>query len=173
MMGLPPPMILHLSQDDPRKCTARKLGRMRKARLFDRIEKLPFGPVLLDPFSEKALSPADRTPVKNKGILAVDCSWEEAERVFDSVRDLRRTENRALPMLLAANPTKFGRWGELSTLEAFAASYYILGEKEMSRDILSIYTWGIRFLETNLEPLEAYASCKNSTEVVRIQKEFV
>jgi pre-rRNA-processing protein TSR3 len=75
-------------------------------------------------------------------------------------------------MLLAANPTKFGKWGELSTLEAIAASYYIIGEKELSGRLLSIYTWGVRFLETNREPLEAYSQCSTSEDVVRVQSEF-
>lgn len=172
-MRIPLPLILHLSQDDPRKCTARKLARFGKARLVDKIEKVPFGPILLDPFSEKAFSPKDRDLVMAKGIVAVDCSWEEAESVFGSLKTSRRTEGRALPMLLAANPTKFGKWGELSTLEALAAAYYILGEREIARDMLSIYTWGIRFTETNLEPLEAYMECSDSREVVEVQKEFV
>ena len=107
-----------------------------------------------------------------KGIVAVDCSWEEAENVFPELRSSLRMESRALPALLAANPTKFGKWGELSTLEALSASYYIMGEKERASDMLGAYTWGIRFLETNIEPLEAYSNCRDSGEVVRVQAEF-
>lgn len=172
-MSIPLPLILHLAQDDPRKCSARKLARFNKAVTFDRMDKIPFGSVLLDPFSDKAFSPMDRGIIMTKGLLAVDCSWRDAERIFNTIRTHRRTEERALPMLLAANPTKFGRWGELSTLEALAASYYIIGEKHMAEDMLSIYTWGIRFLETNKEPLEAYSKCRDSSEVVEVQKEFV
>jgi pre-rRNA-processing protein TSR3 len=172
-MRAPTPVILHLSQDDPRKCTARKLSRFNKARLVDRFEDLPYGSVLLDPFSERALSPEDSMIIGKRGIVAVDCSWEEAESVFDSFRKAKRMEARALPMLLAANPTKFGRWGELSTLEALAAAYFIIGSRETAEDLLSIYTWGIRFLETNMEPLEAYAACRDSAEVVEVQKEFI
>jgi ribosome biogenesis protein Tsr3 len=141
-----------------------------------RIEQgalIGIGSVLLDPFSDKAFSPMDRGIIRTRGLVAVDCSWRDAERIFNTIRTHRRTEERALPMLLAANPTKFGRWGELSTLEALAASYYIIGEKHMAEDMLSIYTWGIRFLETNKEPLEAYSRCRDSSEVVEVQKEFV
>jgi len=48
-----------------------------------------------------------------------------------------------------------------------------MGEKETAGKMLSIYNWGIRFLETNQEPLDAYAGCKNSREVVEVQKEFL
>jgi pre-rRNA-processing protein TSR3 len=172
-MEVPLPVILHLHQDDPKKCSARKMERFRKARLVERTSSLPYGSLLLDPFSEKALSRADRETFLSNGIVAVDCSWEEAENVFNSFRSSHRMEPRALPLLLAANPTKFGKWGELSTLEALAASYYILGEKETASDMLSIYNWGIRFLETNAEPLEAYSECSDSTEVVKVQSEFL
>jgi pre-rRNA-processing protein TSR3 len=172
-MGIPQPIILHLSQDDPKKCSARKMARMKKAKLVSKMEKLPFKAILLDPFSEKALSPDDRRILMKRGIVAVDCSWEDAENVFPELRTTMKMESRALPGLLAANPTKFGKWGELSTLEALSASYYIMGEKEIARDMLKVYTWGIRFLETNIEPLEAYSRCKDSTEVVAVQKEFI
>ncbi|HHD16209.1 MAG TPA: DUF367 family protein [Euryarchaeota archaeon] len=173
MKGAPYPVILHLSQDDPKKCSARKMARMGKARLITRMEQLPYGSILLDPFSGTALSPADRELFLHRGIVAVDCSWKEAESVFDSFRDRHRMQGRTLPMLLASNPTKFGRWGELSTLEALAAAYFILGERETASDMLSIYTWGVRFLETNIEPLEAYAGCRDSAEVVKVQHEFI
>ncbi len=172
-MKLRLPLILHLSQDDPKKCSARKMGRFEKARIVHKIEQLPYGSILLDPFAEKALSPADRKIMIKKGLVAVDCSWREAETVFGSFRTAHRMEGRALPLLLAANPTKFGKWGELSTLEAIAATYYILGEKEIALDMLKIYTWGFRFIETNVEPLDAYAECKDSTEVVKVQQEFL
>lgn len=172
-MRIPKPVILHLSQDDPKKCTARKMARLEKARLVEKTERLPYGALLLDPFSEKALSPSDRKILLRKGIVAVDCSWEEVDNVFPELRTNLRMESRALPALLAANPTKFGKWGELSTLEALCASYYIMGEKEVAKDMLGIYTWGIRFLETNIEPLEAYSECKDSTEVVKVQSEFI
>ena len=80
---------------------------------------------------------------------------------------------RTLPMLLAANPVKFGKWGELSTLEAISAAYYIIGERELAARMLGIYTWGIRFLEVNREPLDAYAGCTDSADVVRVQSEFI
>ncbi|MFO8051908.1 MAG: DUF367 family protein [Thermoplasmatota archaeon] len=167
------PVILHLSQDDPRKCSARKLARFNKARLSHHFKELPFASILLDPFSKHALSPSDRHLLEDHGLVAVDCSWEDAERVFKKVRKVRRLHSRALPLLMAVNPVKFGKWGELSTLEALAASYYLLGDKGKARDLLSIYNWAQKFIEINREPLEAYSSCWESSEVVEVQKEFV
>lgn len=148
------------------------MAKFHRAILVQRMDKLPRRAVLLDPFAGTALSPADRDVIMTRGIIAVDCSWEGAEEVFRKLNRLRRLVRRTLPMLLAANPVKFGKWGELSTLEALVASYYIIGEKETAKEMLSIYTWGIRFLETNQEPLDAYADCKDGAEVVKVQSEF-
>ena len=167
------PWILHLSQDDPKKCSARKMGRFQKAKLVHRMKRLPNRAIVLDPFSKKALSPADRKIAEKRGVVAVDCSWADATNVFDKLNRNLNLESRALPMLMASNPVKFGKWGELSTLEALSAAYFILGEREMAEDMLRIYNWGIRFMQINIEPLEAYAKCGSSSEVVRIQKEFI
>lgn len=137
-----------------------------------RVSAIPRGSLLLDPFCGVALSPADRAAAK-RGISAVDCSWERAEEVFGAIGRHVRIVQRTLPMLLASNPVHFGRWGELSTIEAMAAALYILGEPDRARKLLSLYTWGIRFLEVNMEPLEAYSQCRDGAEVVRTQSEFV
>ncbi len=172
-MKAPLPIILHLSQDDPKKCSARKMARFKRAKLVDHFNDIPFRALVLDPFSQIALSPSDDSILRHRGLAAIDCSWEDAERVFQRFKKNRRAENRALPLLLAVNPVKFGKWGELSTLEALAASYYIMGHKDDATEMLSIYTWGENFITINKEPLEAYSQCSNSTEVVEVQKEFL
>ncbi len=85
----------------------------------------------------------------------------------------RRMVHRALPFLLAANAVNFGRPFKLSTVEAFAAALYILGEKEQAALILNKFKWGPIFLELNREPLERYSKSRDSTEVVRIQGEYL
>ena len=172
-MKVPLPVILHLSQDDPKKCSARKLARFHKARIVEHFNDVPYGCLLLDPFSITALSPADRDIVQSRGLSAIDCSWEEAERIFKKFLKNRKAATRALPLLMATNPVKFGKWGELSTLEAIAASFFILGLKDQAGEMMSIYTWGHNFIEINREPLEAYSECRSSSEVVEVQKEFV
>jgi len=165
--------IYHLGQDDPKKCTALKLKKFGLAIVYNRLNKLPYGSILLNPLSPKAFSIEDIDRVKRYGILALDCSWEKAEEMFDLMEYRKNLESRALPYLVAANPTNFGKPFKLSTLEAFASALYIIGEKEQASRILQIYKWGPNFLKLNSEPLEAYSAAKTSFEVVELQKEFL
>jgi pre-rRNA-processing protein TSR3 len=159
----------HARQCDPKKCTGKKLARFHLAVLHDSPRTLPSQALFLDPFSEQALSPSDDP---RNGIVVLDCSWEEVERVFPVLRR-RSLRHRALPFLLAANAVNFGRPFKLSTVEAFAAALYILGDKEQALLILNKFKWGPIFLELNFEPLERYSKAKDSTEVVSIQGEYL
>ncbi|MFA5612848.1 MAG: DUF367 family protein [Methanoculleus sp.] len=147
---------------DPRKCTAKKLGQRGFATIITSIAKIPRSTLLLDPTAEQAVSPADR---HLPSITALDCSWE----VLDTGAVSRWRNRRALPFLVAANPVNFGRPFRLTSVEAMAATLYILGEKEQARSILAPFGWGLRFLEVNAEPLKEYARAKDSSEVVAIQ----
>ncbi len=66
----------------------------------------------------------------------------------------------------------FGKPFKLTSIEAIAATLCILGEEEQAREILGKVSWGIRFMELNKEPLDAYALAADSTEVIQIQSEF-
>ncbi len=162
--------IYHANQDDPKKCSARKLARMGLATLHTDPGRIRKG-ILLDPYAEVALSPWDRPQAVRLGLVALDCSWKKAEETFRVMRG--RLIPRALPFLLAANPGNYGKAYRLSTLEAFAAALYILGEKEQALKILRIYTWGGQFYNLNKDPLEEYASARTSSEVVEKQYLFV
>ncbi len=164
-------VVYHADEDDPKKCTARKLNRFALCALVDRPTALPPGGILLDPFAEKALSPEDRAAAKATALCALDCSWETAERAFPIAR--RRTEPRALPYLVAANPVNFGKPTKLSTLEALAASLFIFGDDAQALRILALYNWGHTFYEVNREPLAAYAKCRTSGEVVETMRDFI
>jgi pre-rRNA-processing protein TSR3 len=74
---------------------------------------------------------------------------------------------------VAANPVNYGTPFRLNTAEAFAGALVIVGEREQAEDILSKFTWGHTFLELNAEPLERYAACENSSEVVAVQEEYL
>ncbi|NJD77537.1 MAG: DUF367 family protein [Candidatus Methanoperedens sp.] len=161
--------MYHANQCDPRKCSGKKLARFKLALLHDVPGKLPREAILLDPFAEQALSPADDS---SRGIAVLDCSWEEVERVFPMILKLH-LKHRALPFLVAANPVNYGKPFKLCTVEAFAAALYILGEKEQAGLILDKFKWGRTFLDLNLEPLERYSKAKNSTEVVNIQGDYL
>lgn len=166
-----PLLVYHVAQDDPKKNTARKAARFEMCELIDRLTRVPRRAILLDPFAERALSREDEAAARARGIVALDCSWKLAEELFPLVRE--RTEPRALPALLASNPVNYGKWGMLSTVEALAASCFILGEGEQARLLMSKFGWGHTFLETNANPLADYAAAKTSREVVALQREYV
>jgi pre-rRNA-processing protein TSR3 len=132
--------------------------------------KLPSGAVLLDPFAERALSRADAETARTHGLVALDCSWK---RIREAPVLRRRMRPRALPYLVAANPTYYGRPTTLSTAEALAAALFILGEEDRARGILSLFSWGDVFIELNREPLEAYSKAEDSSEIIALQSQFI
>lgn len=151
---------------DPRRCTVRKLERFGLVRVVARVNRLPRNTLLLDPTAGQALSPADRNP---PSITVLDCSWQVLES--SAIRSLRY--RRALPFLVATNPINFGRPFTLSSVEAFAAALYILGEGDQAMAILGKFSWGLRFFEVNEEPLHRYAAAKDSAEIIAIQSEYL
>ncbi|MDI6902128.1 MAG: DUF367 family protein [Methanocellales archaeon] len=163
--------VYHAGQCAPRKCTALKLARFGLVKLHRKVGKLPFDLILLDPLASKAFSPADEERAQG-GIVVLDCSWKEVEKVFPMLRRKRMCP-RALPYLLAANPVNYGRPFELSSVEAFAAALYILRRKRQARQILSKFSWGLTFLELNRAPLEEYSKAKDSSEIIQIQNLYM
>ena len=72
---MPDPVRLYvypMKQDDPKKCTARKLVRFGKGQMHDRMASLPKTGLVLDPFAVKAMSPADINPSGRTVLVAVD-----------------------------------------------------------------------------------------------------
>jgi pre-rRNA-processing protein TSR3 len=128
---------------------------------------LPKRAIVLNPFSEIAFSPADRIRVIEAGLVALDCSWEHAEKVLS--HHVRGT-SRCLPVLIAGNPTNFAKATKLSTAEALAGALYIAGFKEEAQKLLSIFIWGHTFFELNALLLDDYAAAKDSTEIVAIMQ---
>lgn len=164
-------IVYHLNEDDPKKCSAKKLHRLGFVKLEKNMKQIPRHAVLLDPFAEKSLSREDLSSAQKVGILAVDCSWENAESCFSKLEKMSMP--RALPFVVAANPVNYGKPFKLTTLEAFATALYILGEKDYACRILNIYKWGPHFLELNKQPLGDYRKAANSEEVIRIMKQYI
>lgn len=159
-------LVLELFQDDPSKCTARKMVRMNLATSVGRKFHASDDIIVLNPFAHRTLSPNDKHV---RGLLLVDCSWKLARTVFFKKIG---GKHRRLPLLLAANPVNYSKIGMLSSVEAVAASFYILGMEERARELLSIYKWGETFEKLNLEPLRAYSEAKDESEVLRLEREF-
>ena len=157
--------VRYEGDDDPDKCTARKLARFDLVTLHRSDRATPYG-VVLNPHAERALSPAD---AGTERVVALDCSWESAGEARFSLPG----DHRALPYLVAANPVNFGRPMRLTTVEALAAAFAIFGDREAAETLLSKFTWGHTFLELNDEPLRRYADCADSTEVVAVQREYL
>ena len=153
--------IFHADECDKKKCTAFKLEKQNKAR----------GAIILNPFSDKSASPEDKDLVLKKGVVGLDCSWN---KVSSSAKFFSLTKyHRSLPFLIAASPVNYGKPCKLSTAEAIAATFYIVGFKDTAKDIMNGFKWGHTFIELNLELLEAYSGASNSSEVVAIQNEFL
>ena len=163
-------VVYNARECDPKKCTAMRLHRVGKIQMVFHPRDLPSGAILLDPFAEKALSREDVEVASQHGLVALDCSWKQVKQI-SSLRV--QMVPRALPYLIASNPTHYGRPTTLSTAEALAAALFILDERDRARDILNTFKWGPTFLELNREPLEAYAGANDSAEVVAFQRQFM
>jgi pre-rRNA-processing protein TSR3 len=157
-------------EDDPKKCTARKMVRFKLVRQVENAKGIPAGAIVLNPLAEKAISITDRKRAQKSGIVVLDCSWKKLEK-FPSIRkDLR---HRALPYLVAGNPVNYGHPCTLSSAEAVAAALWIVGEEERARHIMSKFGWGDTFIALNDELLSRYASAVDSLHVVEVQKEYL
>lgn len=157
--------VRYEADDDPEKCSARKLARFELATLHRSTRATPPG-IVLNPFAKRALSPAD---ADRDRLIALDCSWETAEA---EAFDLDGT-HRALPFLVAANPVNYGTAFQLNTVEAFAGALVILGHRQQAEEILSKFSWGHTFLELNEEPLRRYSECEDSAEVLDVQDDYL
>lgn len=162
--------IYHAAQCDPRKCTGLRLKRRGFARVVTKTRFLPKRAIVLNPFAEIAFSPADRQRIEQFGLVALDCSWEHAQKVLSG--HVKGT-SRGLPILIAGNPVNFGKLTKLSTAEAIAAALFIAGFKKESEELLSIFTWGHTFLELNGVLLDSYVKAKDSTEIVDMQTKLL
>ncbi|MBO4247736.1 DUF367 family protein [Halomicrobium sp. IBSBa] len=166
-------MELHVryeGDDDPDKCSARRLAQFDEAELHRATRSTPPG-IVLNPFADQALSPADRagSGSRTDRVVALDCSWETAEREAFDLEGL----HRSLPFLVAGNPVNYGTAFQLNTVEAFAGALCILGERDHAERLLEHFSWGHTFLELNEEPLERYTACADSSEVVAVQDDYL
>jgi pre-rRNA-processing protein TSR3 len=132
------------------------------------MKRIPSSAIVLNPASSKTLSQEDRELIQQNGLVALDCSWNLSETVFDLNIP---GSNRRLPILLAGNPTNYGIPGRLSTAEALAAALFLTGFQHLGEAILSQFKWGGTFLALNRDPLESYAAAKSS-EISLLEEEF-
>jgi pre-rRNA-processing protein TSR3 len=156
-----PLLLVFAGDDDPKRCSGRRLIRAGEVAEVPTSRPAPSGVVLLDPHSETPLSAADRPRALAAGLLGVDCSWNRIGSSGEYPAGIpwlgRLPTRRRLPWLIAANPQHHGRLAELNTAEAFAASLYVLREEARSRRILEPFAGGRTFFELNAAALASYA----------------
>jgi rRNA small subunit aminocarboxypropyltransferase len=163
--------VYHAEECNPKKCTTIKLAKQDKVKVVTKLIMIPKGAVILDPFAEKSVSVEDKEIIMKNGLVAIDCSWKKIDK--SSILFKGSKYHRSLPYLVAANPTNYGKPCILSTAEALAATFYIIGLKNIARDLMSQFKWGPHFLKLNYELLEAYSHAKSSMKIVKIQNEFI
>jgi pre-rRNA-processing protein TSR3 len=157
-----------MGQDDPKKCSANRLVKLKLASPVYRRSQVPKGTLILNPYASKIITRLDNDSVQRYGLMIIDCSWKKAETVFSA----RRDEGRKLPILLAANPINYARPGILSSLEALAAALYIVGFRKEAQEILRIFKWGPHFIELNQDPLDSYAEAVDEEHMKEAMIEF-
>ncbi len=165
--------VIHLDQDDPRKCTARKMGAMGLVNIHDSASGAPRRGFLLNPRSTTILGPEDRSMISiGSSIVALDCSWKKIEESLKEIEGGTKLQGRILPFLLAANPVSWGNVGRLTSAEALGASLAILGHWDQASSVLQPFKFGPQFLELNKQPLDAYAAAESRDQIVELQYEF-
>src|SRR5271157_263207 len=139
--------VLHLDQDDPKKCTAKKLKKFGLVKLHPTLKTIPVQSIKLDPYAETVLSINDRERITRYGLTVIDCSWNKADDVFKHLK--LRNDRRLSIDFLAANATNYAMPGKLSSVEALSAALIITGFFDEAEYLLSKFTWGHTFLELN------------------------
>lgn len=140
--------ILCFDQDDPKKCTAKRLEKFNLSDNHSSFKTLPPMGIVLDPFSTNELNSDDIPLAEVGGIVGVDCSWNKAPETFSRLR-LMGLEPRSLPSVIPANPVNSGKEGKLTTAEAIASALLICGQNLHAEEIMSIFKWGPAFIEIN------------------------
>ena len=155
--------IIDYHKDDPKKCTGKKLVKLGLAK-----KSIKGYGIILNPYSNIILSIKDKNIAEKGGITAIDTSWNN-----NNAEEFRlKGVHRRLPILFAANPVHYGMAYKLSTLEAIAATLYILDYVEEALKILNTVKWGHTFLELNHELLEEYRG-KDDKEILLIEKDML
>jgi pre-rRNA-processing protein TSR3 len=161
----------HGKQCDPRKCSGKKLAKFNLATQVNLISKIPSYSLVLVPTADQVLSREDQERIEGSGLAVLDLSWKATGADFPRV--LKRTRQRSLPYLLAANPVNYGKPFVLSSAEAFAAALVILGHREQAEEIMGKFKWGQTFFDLNRDPLEEYERARTAEEIIKAQELFV
>ena len=132
---------IHFNECDPKKCTAIKLKKYKLVTFISKSNVKHKEAIFLTPLAHNILSIEDREIIVQHGLIVLDCSWKH---LFED-KSVIYLNRRKLPPLIAANPTNYGKWEKLSSVEALAASLYITGFNKIGDELLSKFNWGEQF----------------------------
>jgi pre-rRNA-processing protein TSR3 len=142
---LPKIYCLHYKECDPKKCTALKLKKFNLLLIISKVEGKLKNSIILNPFAQREITIEDRVRILKYGLIVIDCSWNK----LLNLNKFSLGVPRKLPSLIAANPTNYGKWEKLSSVEALAAALYITNFNEYADLLLSKFTWGEQFKDLN------------------------
>jgi pre-rRNA-processing protein TSR3 len=142
---IPKLYCLHYNECDPKKCTALKLKKFNLLKIINKTNRALNKAIILNPFSQKEISLNDREIIIKYGLIVIDCSWNKVL----NLRRINWKKGRKLPPFIAANPTNYGKWEKLSSVEALAAALLIVKFDDYARLLLSKFSWGNEFFKIN------------------------
>ena len=142
---MPKLYCLHYDECDPKKCTAIKLRNLNLLKVIKKLEGRLRNSLMLNPFARKIISFNDRELILKHGLTVIDCSWKNLLKLSS----INSKYERKLPPLIASNPTNYGKWEKLSSVEAIAGALYITGFPKLADLILSKFSWGNEFKSLN------------------------
>jgi len=143
---------VYSAQDDPKKCTAKKLQKFNLLEFRPKITAVPRRALVLDATAPRELTAEDRPQALQFGLVVLDFSWNNIENMPRRALQYGRVLP-ADPPILAANPINYSKAGKLSSAEALAAALIILGEGNQAKLLLSKFVWGHTFFELNYPEL--------------------
>jgi pre-rRNA-processing protein TSR3 len=165
---VPKLFTVEFREDDPVKCTSAKMTKFHLAKSI-RLNQISSNSVVLNPFAPNILLTTDRNQVLHGGLVVIDCSWVTASSTF---KKRINGSQRRLPSLLAGNPTNYSKLNSLSSLEAAAASLYILDFQDFAKRLLSLYKWGNTFFSLNENALNDYSKTESQEEIRRLELDY-
>ena len=66
----------------------------------------------------------------------------------------------------------YSKLNKLSTVEALAGAVYILGEPDLTHNLLQKFKWGNTFFELNKNLLQDYSKAQSEDEILEICHEY-